>query len=94
MTEGNANVDQKVTELYLVKFPDGATYATGPQTRPDGRQVPGGVLAFTERDMAVEAASAIDGGTVVSRNLDALIDKAQETGIPLYIRHGVRWHWR
>jgi len=75
------------TTLYLVRFPDGATYATGPQIHPDGRHVPGGVIAFTEYDMAFEAASVIDGGTVVSRDLNTLVDKAQTTGIPLYIRH-------
>jgi len=75
------------TTLFLVKFPDGATYATGPQTHSDGRQVPGGVIAFTDHNMALEAASAIDGGTVVSRDLDALVAKAQTTRIPLYIRH-------
>jgi len=75
------------TTLFLVKFPDGGIYATGPQTRPDGREVPGGVIAFTEHNMALEAASAIAGGTVVFRDLDALIAKAQSTRIPLYIRH-------
>lgn len=76
-----------ITTLFLVKFPDSGTYATGPQVLPDGRQIPGGVIAFTERDMALKAARAIDGGTVVSRDLDGLVAKAQTTCIPLYIRH-------
>jgi len=75
------------TTLFLVKFPDGGTYATGPQTHRDGRQVPGGIIAFAEYDMACETANAIDGGTVVSRDLDTLIARSQETRIPLYIRH-------
>ena len=72
--------------VFLVKFPDGAAYATGPQTHPDGRQVPGGVIAFTKKAMALETASAIDGGTVVSRDLNSLIARAQETHISLYVR--------
>jgi len=73
--------------LFLIKFPDGGTYATGPQTHRDGRRVPSGIIAFAEYDMACEVANVIDGGTVVSRDLDTLIARSQETHIPLYIRH-------
>lgn len=67
--------------LFFVAFPDEGIYAAGPQG-----DVPGGPMAYLDRDMAQQVADSI-GGTVKARSVLAAMDLCRKKQIVLYVRY-------
>jgi hypothetical protein len=67
-------------KLYLVHFADGGIYSTGTQ-----KDIPGGPIAYTIKEMAQQAADAI-GGYVSMRCVDGLIEWCFQEHFVLWIR--------
>lgn len=72
------------TNLYFVKFPDGATYSASPQ-RDRGRYIPGGPVGFESAEMAQEAAAAING-YIVEQEYKNVVAFCLEKQYTLFIR--------
>lgn len=72
--------------LFFVRFPDKSIYAAGPQLDAEGKEIPGGPMAYEDKQIAQQVADII-GGDVIERPLSEALERCQRQGIVLWIRY-------